>query len=120
MLCTKCKQDKGLNFPIQKGSHNKNGFHSWCRDCHAVAAKKRQQKGIQFLQSLKNKPCLDCGSQYPPCAMDFDHVRGKKRFNLSEEAANHSLAVLLEETLKCEIICAVCHRIRTEMRKKKL
>src|SRR6478609_9430848 len=30
-----------------------------------------------FVDSLKNKPCQDCGVKFPPCAMDFDHRVGE-------------------------------------------
>ncbi len=49
--------------------------------------------------------------------MDFDHVRGKKRFNISQYSNKVvSLEVVKEEVAKCEIVCSNCHRHRTHVR----
>ena len=69
----------------------------------------------QRLDELKNKPCMDCGGCFPPECMDFDHVRGEKKFYIG----NRKLAswdLLLEEIDKCDLICANCHRTRTRRR----
>lgn len=73
----------------------------------------------QLIVDLKTgKPCLDCGGVFPPVAMDFDHVRGVKKFSIAKMGGTtHSVDVLLEEIAKCELVCANCHRIRTQKRK---
>ena len=60
-------------------------------------------------------PCADCGIQYPSWVMEFDHVRGEKRFNVSA-APTFSLDALLAEAAKCEIVCSNCHQARTRQR----
>lgn len=49
--------------------------------------------------------------------MDFDHVMGVKKFNISQA---HKLTIteteLLDELDKCELICSNCHRLRTYYR----
>lgn len=60
-------------------------------------------------------PCTDCGFSYPVVCMDFDHVRGEKKFNLSS-SHGYSEATIREEIAKCELVCANCHRIRTSKR----
>ncbi len=40
-------------------------------------------EGFEITQSEKNKPCSDCGNKYDYWIMQFDHVKGKKRFNIS-------------------------------------
>ena len=73
-----------------------------------------------WLYTLKSDPCVDCGNTFPTCAMDWDHVRGKKLFNIgnvrgmSDTATNRSRA--LEEIAKCDLVCACCHRVRTKNR----
>jgi len=66
------------------------------------------------VNAAKSQPCVDCGRQYHPCAMDFDHVRGVKiqtvSIMLSERRPEQ---VIREEISKCEVRCAVCHRLRT-------
>jgi hypothetical protein len=48
--------------------------------------------------------------------MDFDHVRGEKKFNIGPTAAANSVKMILEEAKKCDIVCSNCHRIRTRAR----
>jgi len=51
---------------------------------------------------------------YPWFMLDFDHIKGEKLFNLSEAVVDKtSMDKLICEMLKCEVVCANCHRIRT-------
>ena len=66
---------------------------------------------------LAAHPCVDCGFS-DTRALDFDHVRGTKLFNIGQEKwMGNSLRSLLEEIDKCEVRCANCHRIVTAERK---
>jgi hypothetical protein len=49
----------------------------------------------------------------------IDHVKGVKISNISNLIHHGSKKQLLEEILKCELVCALCHRIRTHDRKHK-
>lgn len=79
----------------------------------------RRRKKREFLDKLRDRPCLDCGGKFPTYVMEFDHVpeRGKKSFPVAN-GGNWSLisGPLLEELKKCDVICANCHRIRTYKR----
>ena len=44
----------------------------------------RRERGKNYVDELKRQPCTDCGVQYPPYVMDFDHVRGEKSMGLSK------------------------------------
>ena len=73
----------------------------------------------KIVLDAKDKPCTDCHKTYPSYVMDFDHVRGKKRFDICR-AYHTSLSgpnVLIDEINKCEVVCSNCHRIRTHLRK---
>ncbi len=73
----------------------------------------------EVLIGAKTAPCADCGNSYPSYVMDFDHIpeRGKKRQNVGHLVANaNSVAMLLQEIAKCDLVCANCHRIRTHKR----
>jgi hypothetical protein len=72
-----------------------------------------------FYESLKaGKPCADCGGVFDPECMDWDHVRGVKRFNVKQAVASRlGRATLLREVDKCELVCANCHRLRTKQRR---
>lgn len=64
-----------------------------------------------YVDGLKAEPCTDCGHSFPSDAMDFDHVRGVKVANISD-LLDGSRARLDAELLKCELVCATCHRQR--------
>lgn len=58
-------------------------------------------------------PCVDCGIQYHPVCMDFDHVRGEKAFNLGAGMSDGlGIEKLRAEIAKCDVRCANCHRLR--------
>ncbi len=74
----------------------------------------RRRVNREIIEEAKKAPCTDCGGSFHFCAMQFDHVRGEKKFNIG--AANGrapSIKALLEEIEKCELVCANCHSIRT-------
>jgi hypothetical protein len=72
----------------------------------------------RLVDSFKSQPCADCGIQYPPCVMDFDHVRGEKLFNVGELARGaRKVDMILAEIDKCEVVCANCHRLRESRRR---
>ncbi len=68
----------------------------------------------KYINAIKDVPCVDCGKQYPACAMDFDHVRGEKVSGISQ-MQNWPHFKLKEEIAKCEVVCSNCHRIRTHL-----
>lgn len=74
---------------------------------------RREQK--EWVLTFKDKPCHDCGKQYPPVVMDFDHVpdRGIK---VAEISRINSREKIIEEIAKCDVVCPTCHRIRTVTR----
>src|SRR5215510_7176859 len=43
----------------------------------ATRANRRSQLA-QWINELKRRPCADCGGEFPPYLMDFDHVSGDK------------------------------------------
>lgn len=63
---------------------------------------------------LKDVPCADCGGRFPPVAMDFDHVRGVKKYHIALMVgqARGSRETFEQEIAKCEVVCANCHRLR--------
>lgn len=74
--------------------------------------------GWQIVQDYKreHRNCTDCGNQFPPFLLEFDHLPGfEKVFNLSD-TAGRSVDEVIDEIEKCELVCPNCHRIRTRMR----
>ncbi len=97
-----------------------------CRDCynayhkarrktrpHKAYVRKKREDLKQFVDELKSVPCTDCGRQPPPYCMDFDHLEGKEIEVSRMVGRGYSKKRVLEEISKCEVVCAVCHRIRT-------
>lgn len=67
----------------------------------------------EFLNRAKMKPCVDCGIQYNPWVMDFDHRDpSAKEFSIGMNK-RRSLKNLQIEIDKCDVVCANCHRERT-------
>lgn len=78
----------------------------------------RKARVRELLEVEKAKPCMDCGGSFPACAMDFDHVRGKKVRDISNCVVNAwSVERVKEEIAKCDLVCSNCHRIRTFRRR---
>lgn len=83
----------------------------------ASALYRRRIRAI--FEQAKDRPCADCGRRFPTCAMDLDHVRGTKKFKVSEAvqaAYTYPIKRVLDEIGKCEVGCANCHRVRTQQR----
>ena len=79
----------------------------------------KQAQLKQHILDIKNSTgCTDCGVIYPgePWLTDFDHVRGIKKYNISQMLTRGSWTLLKEEIAKCELVCLVCHRRRTASR----
>ncbi len=76
--------------------------------------KERRARLRKIAQDAKRVPCADCGVQYPPYVMDFDHTDPSTKINdVSFFASNGQEQLLIEELDKCEVVCANCHRERT-------
>jgi len=126
--CSKCKKKKPTT-EFSKDNSRKDGLAHKCKECHKELArdhyeankdkyKKRRQKVVEetrrYVQELKeSNPCSDCGQHFHYCVMDFDHVRGEKKFNVSQTGRFSNLGAVKLEIAKCDLVCANCHRVRT-------
>lgn len=77
----------------------------------------QRQTAKEYVNALKADPCTDCGGQFPPVAMQFDHLRDKE-YGIAAMVSN-GLPVhrIQAEIAKCELVCANCHAIRTQKRR---
>ena len=73
----------------------------------------RSRKFQKFLyEFLTINSCVDC-SEKNLLVLDFDHVFGKKEFNIGKSAHNSkNLDQIKKEIEKCEIRCRNCHAKR--------
>lgn len=114
-----------LTYNIERFNEEIQKCEVVCACCHRIRTEVHRKPSkfrrlVQFhadVDDLKNAPCLDCGQHFPPVAMDFDHVRGEKRFFVSR-MWRYSWENVLAEVAKCDLVCANCHRMRTQTRKK--
>lgn len=73
----------------------------------------------KILQDIKmERGCADCGFRGHPDALEFDHVRGEKLFQLGT-AWGRPAEVVEAEIAKCDVVCSNCHHIRTAQRRSK-
>jgi len=79
----------------------------------------RKQRKLKLIEILGGK-CVDCGQVPHLAAFEFDHVNGEKVKNVGIMLSTHSWKAILAEALKCELVCANCHRVRTSNRTGKL
>lgn len=95
-----------------------------CGNCHMRKTRlggriwtnpsKRMMKNRNaFYQYFLSHPCVDCG-ETDPVVLEFDHVRGKKLFNVGMKS-NASWHRIEAEITKCDIRCTNCHLRRTIM-----
>jgi len=88
------------------------------RSLELARVRVRQHGTLEFLPELRARPCADCGNTFAPHQMDFDHRDGAtKEFRLTSGGAMlRPLVALIEEAAKCDVVCANCHRLRTQQR----
>ena len=92
-------------------------YYEQNRERQLAIAARRRRLVRRIIDACKSQPCEDCGKTYPPYVMDFDHVRGIKRKAVGAMLNTVTPSVIIDEILKCDIICSNCHRERTHKRK---
>ncbi len=130
--CVKCDRTKSLTeFYKRWGRAGKH--YSYCKPCFSGYTKNHYKKNkaayvrrarthalvlraairATILCHLQSHGCVDCGNT-DIVVLQFDHVRGKKAFNIGDAFRKRvTLARLHGEIKKCEVRCANCHVRRT-------
>jgi len=125
--CGPCKKTKPLSeFSIR--SKQKGTRQPYCKECkrtyygkrwyarhkdEQIQRRKKQTENSRLLiRKAKSVPCVDCGKQYHWYLMDMDHLRDKFR-NISQMPHKFSFRQVEAEIEKCEVVCSMCHRVRT-------
>ena len=122
--CCACK----LQLPhdaFYPARNRRDGLQTICRVCN----QKRYQNNKQYFYRINKEnrarlkivvdeirsttPCTDCGIQYEPFCMDFDHTGPKLRAVAHMVHDTFSLKHILQEIAKTEIVCVLCHKTRT-------
>jgi hypothetical protein len=107
------------------GDHNTSRVPLGLRSTEESMKARRDRRREQFRRSLQKRRrkrkldlvaayggrCVDCGYSVCPEALQFHHRDpSTKEFGLG--TFNGSLARLIQEAAKCDLLCANCHRIR--------
>ena len=92
-------------------------YYARNRSAEIARVRARQDANLTLLRELRRVPCADCAGIFDPQQMDFDHRDpSAKAFGLTTPTAlGSSRDRLILEVAKCDVICAVCHRIRTRV-----
>lgn len=95
---------------------NRNSSNHYKKNKPAYIERNRRarKEKRQYLQSVKNVPCADCGERYPYYVMDFDHRPGETKLHHPNKlSVNAGWKSIEAEVAKCDVVCANCHRLRT-------
>ena len=131
LKCNKCLKELSTDNFSQK--HNSpRGFDYWCLECRKTYTKnyrlnnvekyrnytnKHRSDRVNWIQKIKtNVPCADCGNVYEPYCMDFDHLFDKINDISRMVLDNTPKETILKEIEKCELVCCLCHNLRTTKR----
>ena len=106
--CKQCQREYSKrHYAENKEKHNKRRY--------AHAKKKRMVLRRKILEHFSSNPCVDCG-EADPVVLDFDHVRGDKKSEVSDLVRRcYDWSVIRDEIKKCDVRCANCHRRKTAM-----
>jgi hypothetical protein len=76
-----------------------------------TAVNERAKRVREWVNTYKlEHGCVDCGYKEHFVALEFDHVKGEKSFNVCN---SKSITQAQKEIEKCDVRCANCHAIRT-------
>jgi hypothetical protein len=75
---------------------------------------RRQASRNWILNYLSSKKCIDCDTS-DIRVLEFDHTSDDKDYNVATLVSQgYGLATLEKEVAKCDVVCANCHKIRTD------
>lgn len=132
--CCRCRRDLPVeSFSIDK--RKKDQLRIRCRECDNKCSREQYAKNkssriedaiqykknvLSWINSLKDSGvCVDCGVSFvgEPFLMEFDHLKDKS-MGISDgvRKLGWSIQRVQEEIAKCELVCVLCHRLRTKTR----
>jgi hypothetical protein len=130
-ICCICREEKALS-DFSKAKANKDGLQNRCRACardwyqahkasHIEAVNKRNKRiiaenQINMIAYLEAHPCVDCGESDIIVLEFFDHRDPSIKHKCVSYMATSGAYIwesVLREIEKCDVVCANCHRKRT-------
>ena len=132
--CCRCHQPKSypVEFVTVKRKSGTYKVAGHCMECQKVAvsatrkkykeryrlnvAQRRRERRNSNMQHvvdyLRQHPCVDCG-EADWRVLQFDHIRGRKSFTISDAVTHRNWVHIAKEIEKCDVRCANCHQKRT-------
>lgn len=132
-ICGRCKERKAPDeFAWRRKSRGQRD--NYCRACRTAykhehyarnkqryidSARRRTERIVSertayLVSFFREHPCVDCG-EGDPLVLEFDHL-GEKQFGIGRGMRERPWKAVLAEIEKCEVVCANCHRRRTNRR----
>ena len=79
-----------------------------------------QRNGEAYIiQHLKSNPCVDCDEK-DIRILEFDHIELRSDEDVTVSSLIRSFGRLKREIAKCQIRCALCHKMRTDIQLNRL
>lgn len=127
--CSTCKRELPSSF-FARDAGKQSGLRSNCKECCRTSktvwyqankstsykrTKDRRETIKEAVRALKNGPCSDCGQSFHFSLMDFDHREGETKVEsvafFVHQFPNEKRVA--EEIAKCDLVCCMCHRVRS-------
>lgn len=125
-VCSTCKRELSVNLFSRNGKRLRSNCKSCARGSKSdwynrnkgttqTTRAARKRAAMAYTIEQKNKPCHDCSRTFHPCLMDFDHRDPETKWrNIAFlTASSYSNERIQQEIDKCDLVCCMCHRIRT-------
>lgn len=117
--CDSCTRRQRVEWrkdnPERTKEYNSAYYQAHRKEHRKTAIKRRKENREKIREYLLSHPCVDCG-ETNPVVLEFDHVRGVKRNEVSRFDAC-SWRIIEAEIYKCDVRCANCHRLATYNRR---
>lgn len=108
--CDYCK--KKFNIVKKHGGQNRR----YCYECYPEGLSRKERQSLRFrlisnmANEIKlNRGCDRCGYNKNPYALEWHHHNNDKEKEPSH-CLNRSIEAYIQETSKCILLCANCHR----------
>ena len=109
-ICRECQR-------LQRREHYERNIDREKARTYQVTKRRREDAQRFIYEYLSYQKCVDCG-EYDFSVLTFDHVRGKKKKEISRMIADgDSVDAILQEIAKCQVVCSNCHMRREQQRR---
>ena len=115
-MCRICGEEKPLKEFHGNGHYKKTKkYKPDCRYCTNDKLRMHINKTLE--EHFGSWKCSKCGFEGRPVQFDCHHVRGKKKFSITQgrKKSRDSKRLFKEELEKCDLLCANCHRLEHEV-----